>query len=317
MIFNIFSRRYMSDGKLFDKIVDKARSYSSSYSAIGGNAPVMAMRLSREGCDVLLAAKMTNSLKLMLPDDIKVVGGEVERDDVHLILEYKDGETWGPYTSARANRYIIHNDENNPMISSLEEFDNILPAFKPDLFIVGGLQMMDNYPFKNGTRKLRLNKIKKQMIDQLSTTKVHFEMASFVEKNMLFELQDMILPFTDSIGMNEQEAANLYNTIYYGNVSLIADSTPRVATILDYMRTLFKLIRDNNKGIEGSRKLTRIHVHTLAYQAILTVKNSIWKNTMAAAAKASLVAHRHVCGTSNVCKFFNLYFVNIMIKYSS
>ncbi|XP_044008800.1 ADP-dependent glucokinase [Aphidius gifuensis] len=294
------AERYMSDDKLFNEIVDKARSYSSSYSAIGGNAPVMAMRFSKEGCDVLLAAKMTASLKLMLPDDIEVVGGEVEHDDVHLILEYKRGETWGPYTSARANRYILHNDKNNPMISSLEEFDKILPKFKPNLFIVGGLQMMDSYPFGPGIRKQRLNKIKQQMINQLSSTKVHFEMASFVEKNMLFDLQDMIIPYADSLGMNEQEAANLYNTLYYGNVSLVADSSPRVATILDYTRTLFKLIREKSEVIENSRSLTRIHVHTLAYQAILTVKNSIWKNTMAAAAKASLVAHRHVCGTSTI-----------------
>lgn len=138
------------------------------------------------------------------------------------------------------------------------------------------------------------------MINQLPTTKIHFEMASFVEKHLLIDLQNTIIPYADSLGMNEQEVANLYNSMYYGNVSLVADATPRVATILDYMRVLFKLIRARENSIEQSRKLTRLHVHTLAYQAIMTVKNSIWKNTMAAAAKASLVAHRHVCGTSTI-----------------
>lgn len=140
----------MTDAKLFDELVDRARSYPSSYSAMGGNAPVMAMRFSKEGCDVLLAAKMTRSYKLMIPDGIEVVGGEVERDDIHLIIEYKYGETWGPFTSSRANRYILHNDANNPMISSLEDFDQLLPEFRPDLFVVSGLQMMDNYPFEQG-----------------------------------------------------------------------------------------------------------------------------------------------------------------------
>lgn len=46
----------------------------------------------------------------------------------------------------------------------------------------------------------------------------------------------------------------------------------------------------------GRRKLTRLHVHTLAFQAILTDKNSAWKNTKAAAAKAALTAYRHTCG---------------------
>lgn len=138
------------------------------------------------------------------------------------------------------------------------------------------------------------------MTDRSASTKIHFEMASFVEDKLLFELCDTIIPFADSLGMNEQEIANLYNTMYYGNISLVANSTPRIATVLDQMRTLFKLIHTRSKTIENSRQLTRIHVHTLAYQAIFTVKGSMWKNTMAAAAKASLTAHRHVCATSHV-----------------
>ena len=47
-------------------------------------------------------------------------------------------------------RYIIHNDINNPMISSLEDLDKLLPDFKPDLLVIGGLQMMDSFPFMEG-----------------------------------------------------------------------------------------------------------------------------------------------------------------------
>ncbi|KAK0163192.1 hypothetical protein PV327_006899 [Microctonus hyperodae] len=294
------AERYMTNGTLFDELVAKATSFPSSYSSIGGNAPVMAMRFAKEGCDVILAAKMTRSLNIVMPDSVKIVGGEIDKDDIHLIFEYKRGEQWGPYTSPRANRYILHNDINNPIISSLEIFDEALPKFKPDMFVVSGIQMMDNFQFEKGVRQERLKKIKQQMINQLPTTKIHFEMASFAEKELLVELQHMIIPFADSLGMNEQEIANLYNSMYYGNVSLVADSTPRVATILDYMRVLFKLVRTRASTIENSRLLTRIHVHTLAFQAILTVKNSQWKNSMGAAAKASLVAHRHVCGTNTI-----------------
>lgn len=94
----------MSNSTLFNSLVTAARSYDSSYSMIGGNAALMAMRLVREGCDVVLAAKMTSDLLQMIPEAITVVGGEIERDDIHLILEYKRGEVWGPYTSPRANR---------------------------------------------------------------------------------------------------------------------------------------------------------------------------------------------------------------------
>lgn len=101
---NFLYRRYMANRTLFDELVSKARSFPSSYSTIGGNAAVMAMRFAREGCDVTLAAKMTKSLHQMFPQVINIVGGEVKRDDIHLIIEYKHGEVWGPYSSARANR---------------------------------------------------------------------------------------------------------------------------------------------------------------------------------------------------------------------
>lgn len=34
-----------------------------------------------------------------------VVGEQAARDDIHLILEYKAGDSWGPFTAPRANRY--------------------------------------------------------------------------------------------------------------------------------------------------------------------------------------------------------------------
>ena len=67
------------------------------------------------------------------------------------------------------------------------------------------------------------------------------------------------------------------------------------------MREVYKLL---NVGVTyeegGPRPLTRLHVHTLAYQAILVERKSAWKNTRISAAKASLTANRHVCASSQV-----------------
>lgn len=51
-------------------------------------------------------------------------------------------------------RYIVHSDDHNPYLSSMEEFAKKLKDFEPDLLVVGGLQMMDNFPFQSGKRKL-------------------------------------------------------------------------------------------------------------------------------------------------------------------
>lgn len=47
-------------------------------------------------------------------------------------------------------RFIVHNDQNNPTLSSLEDFAEELILFSPTLLVIGGLQMMDNFPFKPG-----------------------------------------------------------------------------------------------------------------------------------------------------------------------
>ena len=100
--------------------------------------------------------------------------------------EYKREEKWGKYVSPRANRFIVHSDVNNPTVSSLEAFDDLLSDFRPNLFLVSGLQMMDNFPFKEGERIARLEKIKGQMGSQdFEKTRIHFEMASFVDETLL------------------------------------------------------------------------------------------------------------------------------------
>ncbi|XP_034239358.1 ADP-dependent glucokinase [Thrips palmi] len=294
------AERFIHNSTLFDQLVERAEQIPGARWEMGGNAAVMAARFSLEGCDVLLAAKMTPRLQKTLPLGVKVVGGDVSKDDVHLILEYKTDEVWGPYRAPRANRFILHNDDNNPTLSSLEAFEASIVTFKPDLLVVGGLQMMDNYPFEKGVREERLKLVQEQMKTQLPDTHVHFELASFAEPKLMTDLVENILPFADSLGMNEQELENLKSILLHGKVSVVTDSNPRVATVLDDMREVFRQLRQKGRKVAGSRSLTRIHVHTLAYQAILTVHGSTWKNSIGAAAKASLTAHRHVCGTSLV-----------------
>ena len=220
------------------------------------------------------------------------------QDDVHLILEYDLGSTWGPFTSPRANRYIIHSDQSNMMLESLDPFLDALQMYGPSLVVVGGLQMLDNFPFELNLRTEKLKKLQQMLISLPKSTKVHFEMASFTEEIFLQELMTYVLPYADSIGMNEQELANLCSMIEHGNVTVVTDSYPRVATTLDQIRVLFYHLRTPKH--DGERPLSRIHVHTLAFQAILVGRHSDWKNIHGAVAKASLTATRHVCASNRV-----------------
>jgi ADP-dependent glucokinase len=61
----------MDNSTFFRRLADGARSLPGAAVALGGNAPVMASRFYKEGCDVLLGAKMTDWLQSQMPADIK------------------------------------------------------------------------------------------------------------------------------------------------------------------------------------------------------------------------------------------------------
>lgn len=61
----------MTSANNFNKWVNEASKITTARWVLGGNAPVMASRFHKEGCDVLLAAKMTQKLKSNMDKDIK------------------------------------------------------------------------------------------------------------------------------------------------------------------------------------------------------------------------------------------------------
>ncbi|XP_034043627.1 ADP-dependent glucokinase-like [Thalassophryne amazonica] len=306
------AERFMINDTLFSELVEASRDIPGNRWAVGGNAPVIASRLANEGCDVLLAGSFSPDLTDVLPQHITVAGNVVEEPDIHLILEYPSGTKWGHYTSRRANRYIIHSDAHNPYLASMEDFARKLKDFKPQLLVVGGLQMMDNFPFQSGEREALLSQLA-ALLSSSTQIGIHFEMASFVDEGIVEDLLHYVIPQADSLGMNEQELPNLLSLLKGSNITVLSDPNPRVATVLDQMRELYHLVNQRYKGtnvasaesdpnaanVEG-KPLTRLHVHTLAFQAMIVTHGSQWKNTMSATAKASLTANRHVCGSNDI-----------------
>lgn len=125
-------------------------------------------------------------------------------------------------------------------------------------------------------------------------------MASFVDENLVNNILRQIVPFTDSIGCNEQELPNIYAALSGEKLVTVADSMPKVANILDILRATYKMLQNVN----SDRTTSRIHVHTLAYQLIIqkddTKFRKMWPNIKQAAAKAAVTAVRHICQNDNV-----------------
>ncbi|XP_061735559.1 ADP-dependent glucokinase isoform X2 [Nerophis ophidion] len=212
------------------------------------------------------------------------------------------------FAPGAAAEYIVHSDDHNPYLASMEEFAKKLQDFDPDLLVVGGLQMMDNFPFQSGERGALLSRLAEVLVSSSPTIGVHFEMASFVEESIMEDLLYYVIPHADSLGMNEQELPNLLSLLKGSNITVLSDPNPRVATVLDQMREVYRLVNQRYKDASAqaddahawSKPLTRLHVHTLAFQAMIVTRGSQWKNTMSATAKASLTANRHVCGSNDI-----------------
>ena len=58
-------------------------------------------------------------------------------------------------------------------------------------------------------------------------TRVHFELASFVDEEILQNIKESVIPFSDSIGMNEQELPNLLSLMKTGKAISVSDAYPR------------------------------------------------------------------------------------------
>lgn len=301
------AERFMINDTLFSELVEASRDIPGNRWSVGGNAPVMAGRLAKEGCDVLLGGSFSPDFTDVLSEHITVAGKVLEEPDIHLILEYPVGATWGDYSSRRANRYIIHSDDHNPYLDSMEEFAEKITDFQPDLLVVGGLQMMDSFPFQTGERDALLSRLNNLISSSSAKLGAHFEMASFVEESIMEDLLHYVIPYADSLGMNEQELPNLLSLLKGSNITVLSDPNPRVATVLDQMREVYRILNQRYQHVvrtEGdktsAKPLTRLHVHTLAFQAMIVTRGSQWKNTMSATAKASLTANRHVCGSNDI-----------------
>lgn len=257
----------------------------------------MSLRFVKEGIEnILLGSQLFPELVGKFSNGVKISGPTIEQNDYHIILEYKTNQQWGQYTSPRSNRFIVHSDDNNVKLLSRVNFFEQLDHFRPDLLILSALHMMENSPMEFQLRSQIIenlaHNIRQFERKQISKSRTHFEMASFTEDRLLDVIANQIFPYMDSYGMNEQELSNLLSFLKYGNISYSSNPFPRVATVLDDLRELFILLQ-----LIGNNRVSRIHVHTLAYQVILVkidpnTKQPIWNFNKAAMAKASLTAYR-------------------------
>ncbi|CAI5732968.1 unnamed protein product [Hyaloperonospora brassicae] len=307
----------MNSSSAFHEIVALATALPDVQRKVGGNAATMAARASAEGCTVLLGAAMGTYMKQYFDDTtIQLVGtigdeAEREREDVHLVLEYARGDAFRGHVSPRANRYYLNHDVHNARLSVLEDFEQALETFQPDLVVFGGLQLMEVEQDARA-RVMRLEALAKVLQNlYVVHTPTHYEFAAVSDFGLFSETVRLVLPWVDSIGLNEQELFILHHFLVTGKERTATTSRPTIAEISAQLHDIIQFAKEARTTVETSRRekgdgeehetvalahLSRIHFHTLQFHIVCQKKESIWEDPTSSLVQSALISSKVACG---------------------
>ena len=231
--------------------------------------------------------------------NIQTISPPSTREEVHIIMEYSKGEDWGEATATCANRVIISHDKENSRLTSLEEFDSSLASFKPNLVIFTGAHMLDSQP--RDTWRQRVADITKVLQKLSRNVQIHFELATIGNLQFMRHLADEILPYVDSLGLNEQELVSIAKSKEANFDFEAIGSKPAIPDACDILTWLFDTYSPLNRN---DSRLTRVHFHSLSYHVIVTAKDELdgttWQNGLNAVREGSRIASLQACDIDEI-----------------
>jgi len=295
------AERFLVDKPLCKTIMNHAMNKVEGVMSIGGNAGLMGVKFVNNNVKTYIGSVVGPELAKFLGElDLSDDHYEPSADDVtHLIMEYKANSQWGEFSSPRANRFIVHCDDINSRLASLEWMSKALSKEKRwDRLVLAGMHLLEGESpeFRTSRMKEVLKAIGKTEIDA-----IHLELASIGDTGFLKQLASVMLPKVHSTGMNEQELGDLYVALdgpKYADVedthALFKDPTPD--TVVQAIKHLFKYTREQKKDTPFGR----VHFHSLKFHIIATDSTRTpWAHPAYALAQGSLVA------TLQSCDFFD------------
>ena len=269
---------------LFSEILSVIPSVQS-WRTLGGNGATMCKRASHEGCNAYLVSPITEEMKKYFLEEKTIFLNKVlDTPDLHVILEYREGESWGKYVASRSNRFYLNHDIHNidPQV-----FESVKLIEGVQVFAIGGFQLVESSLKEDEFMK---NALEKTLEIKEKAVKIHFEMGDFHTYPYFSKLQSLVKE-SDSIGMNEQELGILLchlKKIKFGGY-------PSKASVKRYLSDLSDLIGELKRN---EYKANRIHLHTIYSQIICS--NSLWTHPLKAAARSAILAGQFACNNTDL-----------------
>lgn len=286
------AERSISNLEDFNRITEATNDLNNHYF-IGGNAALMAESIvNRFNAEVMLIGPVGRKLKGLLNEKIKIPNEVlIDKDEVHLILEYNLNQQWNGIKPPQSNRFIVSHDVYNSKIEMLDLFFNLSKLYDPDALILAGFHLVESQNEEFRLEKLQNLKRNLENYDA-KTSLIHFELASIGDKSLMKSIIDNgIFNHVNSIGLNEQEllflshSSNGPHENYYKDIS----GSPDVYKIIDILEWILSSFG------KSESKLTRIHFHYLMYHIIALNDDRIWSNTESSLLAGSKIASKQAC----------------------
>ncbi|KRZ24546.1 putative ADP-dependent glucokinase, partial [Trichinella pseudospiralis] len=296
------TERFVANSALFNELISVAETkLSSAEAAIGGNAALIAHNIASDfdHAEVVLVGPIGPKLKALLHPRISTQNSTViARDEYHLIMEFRYGETWGDYVAPSYSRFITSHDHFSSSAIIIDMFFNTIPNFRPDLIVLTGLHLLEFQAKELWTEKLTV--IKRNLNQARRRIPFHLELGHMSNKEFVKMLLHKVIPYVDSLALSEQELM----IISHVGGGPYADQYPlksitihahKATEILDWLLHEYGPRKSEENSKRRYFRLGRVYLHSLTFHMIAT-RGTEWSNGAASLAAGAVAAAEIACG---------------------
>lgn len=203
----------------------------------------------------------------------------------------------GEYVAPSSSRFIASHDQFSGSSVVIEMFFKAIAQYRPDLVILAGVHLLEAQPEQVRLEKLRL--IKRSLAQVNPLLPIHLQLGSMGDPTYATEVLHRIVPYVDSMSINEQELAFLTkvgNGPYTEQYPVRAGALHayKVVEMLYWLLNTFGNDKSNPEAKNYNYRLQRIHFHCLTYHIVVS-RGTDWSNLAAGLAAGGRLAGRYTC----------------------
>lgn len=129
---------------------------------------------------------------------------------------------------------------------------------------------------------------------------IGFSLTCAIDFNLYRNIVDLVLPWVNSVGLNEQELHTLHHYLKDGDHSVSSPSQPSVEYVAKEISEIIDIAtraRQNTAANMALARLNRIHFHTLQFHMLCQrTTDPIWGDSTDAIVQGALVTSKIACG---------------------